>query len=359
MPNRYDIETEIRSREWAKASVWSTAIGPIGLTQATVPADLVAISENIMQKVDAGQPVTVAWAPGSQYYNNAVHAQGRPLDNKSNVGYTTYRKVGDDQVQLTYTQYAYYEEPKKSGFFGGGIGGLLGAIVGTVLCPGCAPLTLALAAGGGAFVGNVAGSGAESLITGSEFDAGGTLKSAAITGGAAGVGAGVASALGPSAGVAGEGAAELGAAGAEVGTAAEVGGGVAIGGLAEGSTVIPGIVSASTARALGGISSTLTRASLDALVGAGVTTPANIVQTSSGRVYTLDGLDLVTAPAAGPEPRAIAGAPYMQLAGATPGGSGGSADRAPADRGNNNASPVFILIVLAGGVMLWRGRHGA
>jgi len=208
------------------------------------------------------------------------------------------------------------EVVKKKGFLGGGLGGVVGAIAGLALAvpTGGASLTwtaAALAASGGAALGTLIGSGAEAAITGTKFVVGDELANAAISGAVAGATAGVGTGIG--------------------GT----GGKVAAAAITTGSTFIPRV---------GG--------SPDPVPMVRTVTPSGAVtyvQAPAGTTSTrFDGLDLVTQPAAGADPRAIAGATYLAVAGATP-------DPAPP----SEPLAFVLLIVFVGGLMLLGRRHGA
>src|SRR3990167_2509658 len=208
------------------------------------------------------------------------------------------------------------EVVKKKGFLGGGLGGVVGAIAGLALAvpTGGASLTwtaAALAASGGAALGTLIGSGAEAAITGTKFVVGDELANAAISGAVAGATAG--------------GGTGIGGTGGKVAAAA----------ITTGSTFIPRV---------GG--------SPDPVPMVRTVTPSGAVtyvQAPAGTTSTrFDGLDLVTQPAAGADPRAIAGATYLAVAGATP-------DPAPP----SEPLAFVLLIVFVGGLMLLGRRHGA
>lgn len=157
---------------------------------------------------------------------------------------------GTPLYNFTIAMPSYYEVvQKKKGFLGGASGGLVGALVGLALAAPTGGASLswsaaALAAGSGAALGTIAGTGAEAAISGTTFEIGDVLKNAAIAGGVAGVGAGITSSLGP------------------VTTAAGATLPPGVQGPVMAAVTTPGLLSASAANTLGVLSSTITRTAL-------------------------------------------------------------------------------------------------
>lgn len=179
-----------------------------------------------------------------QYIQNVVPSEGGLKTEIRHVWYD----AATDSYQVESHQYTGYDlpVPKKKGFLGGGLGSILGGIIGVALAPETGGLSLALYAGGGAAAGELVGSGAEAAITGGKFVVGDEAIKATIAGGVAGIGAGVASALGPTTStVAGAALTE------------------GVQGPVQAVTVTTeGLVSAGTAKALGAVASTVARTTL-------------------------------------------------------------------------------------------------
>src|SRR3990167_8443871 len=319
---------------------------PQGAVNVNNSGDLEGIfldGQQVPQNIDYNRLVSASPLP---------YVAGGPGSNKAIVDVRGIPEAGPDLLTVTpnpsgtfHFRIAYpkrtEEVVKKKGFLGGGLGGVVGAIAGLALAvpTGGASLTwtaAALAASGGAALGTLIGSGAEAAITGTKFVVGGELANAAISG--AGAGAAI---RGPKF-VVGDGLANAAISGAVAGATAGVGTGiggtggkVAAAAITTGSTFIPRV---------GG--------SPDPVPMVRTVTPSGAVtyvQAPAGTTSTrFDGLDLVTQPAAGADPRAIAGATYPAVAGATP-------DPAPP----SEPLAFVLLIVFVGGLMLLGRRHGA
>lgn len=275
MANRYDSEarTAIPGSDSARHLAWSAAPSLLN--------DLAGL-ETVLA---ARGSLTVPIERDSEQWATRVGLEHRPLDAQGNVGYLKISRGAPGELDTySYTYYAYYDPTVKKGFlgglFGGGAGGILGGIFLAPLCGPGAPACAAAMVAAGAAGGTLVGGGAESLISGTEFGLD-NLKQAAIAGAVAGVGSGVASALGPSvsSGSAAAGGAAQEAAGqaivASARAAGEAGGFVAnLSQEALGAAIVegtsgftasltqPGIVSANAAKAIGGLSTTLTRTAL-------------------------------------------------------------------------------------------------
>ncbi|MEK7383973.1 MAG: hypothetical protein AAB262_11910 [Elusimicrobiota bacterium] len=190
--------------------------------------------------------------PGDSWYVERL-SRGIPEAGPAFVSVSTIDSDPDGTpvYHLTIEDPAFYNKPtpKKKGFLGGSSGGLAGALVGLALAAptGGASIawsTAALAAGSGAALGTIVGTGAEAAISGTQFEIGDVLQSAAISGGVAGVGAGITASLGP------------------VTTAAGATLPPGVQGPVMASVTTPGLLSASAANTLGVLSSTVTRTAL-------------------------------------------------------------------------------------------------